>query len=562
MKKIHPLPHHIIAKIAAGEVIERPVFAVKELIENSLDAHADSIIITIEESGLKKIVVIDNGEGMGQEDLEESIKAHTTSKLSNIDGLAHIKTLGFRGEALSSIAAISKMTISSRIKNSSKGTSIRINNGNVEKISPIGIPIGTTVTVEQLFHTLPARKKFLKSPRTEFHHILDLVTCYALSYPHIHFNLIHNGKTIFDLPATKEPLQRIEKLLGKDIFASLIPLSFNDSHISISGFLAKPSLTTRTPNKQFLFINNRWVNDKVISSTIKSAYGSVLASNGYPICVLYFSLPFEMVDVNVHPRKEYVRFVDTQLLQESITRAVHQVLGRYDLTPDSTFTSLSLSDAVGSTESYAGKLLKERKTPWELSQKITIDYASLVQIHNVYILIPTVKGLLLVDQHAAHERILYEQLLEEFNKEKKQQNSFIFTKPGIFDLTYSETELLLEHLDFFQKIGWEIEHFKGTTFVIRSLPVLFQDRDYLVLLKEILEDLEHEQSHKIDIITHKMIAYIACHSAVRAGDTLTKKQMEELLKQLNKTFNNSNCPHGRPTRVSIELANINKMFKR
>jgi DNA mismatch repair protein MutL len=563
MRKIFSLSEQIVSKIAAGEVIERPVFAVKELVENAIDARADSIIVHIEESGLKKITVIDNGEGMSPEDLQESFKSHTTSKISQADELTYIKTLGFRGEALSSIAAISRMTINSRAPNNSAGTSIIIKYGKVEKISPIGIPVGTTVTVEHLFHTLPARKKFLKSTRTEFRHSIDLMMSYALSYPEIHFVLTHNKKIIFDLPSTKDPMQRIEKLLGKDIFSSLLPVEFTDSHISITGFLAKPSLTTRTPAKQFLFINNRLVSDKHISLTVKSSYGTLLAQNVYPICILYFTLPFEMVDVNVHPRKEYVRFVDTQLLQNAITQAVKQVLGRYELTPISSFNSLFLSDAVGSTKSYTGKLLKEKKLPWELSVKNEADYSNIMQIHNLYLFVATESGFLLIDQHAAHERILYEQLLLEFKKEKKKHTIFYFLKPEVFELNISETELLLEYLQFFQDLGWEIEHFKDTTFVLRSLPVIFQDRDYLILLKEILEDLQNENSHaEFDSITKKMIAYLACHGAVKAGDPLTKKQTKELLEQLSKTPNNATCPHGRPTRVFVELEKIDKLFKR
>jgi DNA mismatch repair protein MutL len=561
MNKIHQLPHDIVAKIAAGEVIERPVFAVKELVENSIDANADAITVLIEESGLKKITVSDNGEGMSNEDLKESFKSHTTSKLSKQEELTQVKTLGFRGEALASIAAVSKMTIASRVSDASIGTSISIKNGVIEKISPIGMPAGTTIDVDHLFHSLPARKKFLKSLRTEFRHILDLLIGYALSYPEIHFVLIHNKKTIFDLPKT-DLLYRIEKLLGKDMYSSLLPVEYNNSYVSVTGFVAKPTFTTKAPGKQFLFINNRLVTDKGISLSLKSAYGELLSGNVYPVCILSFSLPFEMVDVNVHPRKEYVKFADTSLLYDAIKQAILKTFASYDLMPDAEFTHLFLSDAVGSTESYAGKLLKEKKFPWELPAKIETDYSQLLQLHNLYLLVSNNTGFILIDQHAAHERILYEQFLREFSEEKKKRNVFHFPKPGIFDLGLSETELLLEHLEMFHELGWDIEHFKNTTFVLRSLPVLFQDRDYIVLLKEILEDLQNDNKHKLDSITKKMIAYLACRGAVKAGDKLDKKQMKELIEQLEKTKNNATCPHGRPTRISIELEKINRLFKR
>jgi len=563
MRKIHQLPHHIVSKIAAGEVIERPVFAVKELVENSLDAGADSIIVQIEESGLKKITVIDNGEGMSAEDLQECFKAHTTSKLRSEDELSHIKTLGFRGEALSSIAAISKLTINSRVAKESGGISVTLKNGKIEKVIPAGMPAGTSVIVEHLFHTLPARRKFLRSERTEFRHIIDLLTGYALSYPQVHFLLTHNKKTIFDLPKSSDPSLRIEKLLGKDIFSSLLPVSYKDSYISINGFIAKPMFTTRTPNKQFLFINKRLISDKGVSLSIKSAYGALLANTVYPVCILYFSLPYEMVDVNVHPRKEHVRFTDNILLHDAIRHAISQTLTIYDLTPVSDFNTLSLSDAIGSTESYAGRLLKEKRLPWELSQKLKTNYEDILQIHNLYLFVVTENGFLLIDQHAAHERILYEQLLNEFTKEKKKQNIFYFPKPGVFDLSFSEAELLHEYVNLFQDMGWEIEHFKNNTFLLRSLPVLFQDRDYVSLLKEMLEDLQHNnRREELDTISNKMIAYLACHAAVKAGDQLTKEQVKELIMQLEKTSNNATCPHGRPTKVWVSLEGIHKLFKR
>lgn len=419
------------------------------------------------------------------------------------------------------------------------------------------------MTIDYLFHNLPARKKFLKSPRTEFRHIIELLTGYALSYPHIHFVLTHNQKTLLDLPKSSDQLSRIEKLLGKDIVTMLIPVSYQNSYITISGFLAKPTVTARTQNKQFLFINNRIISDKRISLAVKSAYGTLLPSTAYPICLLSFSLPFEMVDVNVHPRKEYVRFSDQGLLHDAIKQAVAQTLTRYDLTPETSFASLFLSDGTGSTDSYAGKLLKEKELPWTLSTKLPTDQAEIIQLHNLYLLIVLDEGFFLVDQHAAHERILYEQLLGEFVNEKKKHTLFHFSKPSVFDLSISETELLLEYLSVFQELGWEIEQFKDTSFVLRSLPVLFQDRDYVALLREILDDLRTESKPKeFDSVTKKMIAYLACRGAIKAGDTVSKKQAKELFTQLEKTPNNATCPHGRPTRVLVDLEKIHRLFKR
>lgn len=569
MQKIKQLDPHIVSKIAAGEVIERPVFAVKELVENSIDAGADAITIIVEESGLKKISVIDNGEGMSKADLLESFKPHTTSKLKNEEALTKIQTLGFRGEALASIATISRLTIASRQATEAAGTMVTLKNGKREKIAPIGMPPGTHVTVDYLFHSVPARKKFLKSQRTEFRHIVDLLTHYALVHQSIHFVLKHNNKTILDLPRTSDQLQRIETLLGKDIYNALLPITYNDAYVTISGFVAKPLLTTRTPSKQFLFVNERQIRDKGLSLKIKASYGTLLETNVYPVCIIYLSMPFEMVDVNVHPRKEEVRFSNQELLYETIEKAIKQTLASQTILPtptywdDDSLPNFSLGDKTKTTESYAGRLLKEKKFPWELDTSLKFESDSVLQIHNLYLLVPTQNGMLLIDQHAAHERIRYEQLLETFQKEKEKHNIFQLPKPGVFDLSVSESETLQEYLSMFQDLGWGIEQFKGTTYLLTSIPVLFQDRNYHQLLQEMLEDLqENGKPQALDVLSKKMLAYLACHSAIRAGDRLTKKQAKELVEQLEKTPNNMTCPHGRPTRIVFDLAMLHKLFKR
>lgn len=566
MRKIFPLEPQIVSKIAAGEVIERPVYAVKELVENAIDAGADRIEVHIEESGLKKITVIDNGEGMSGEDLRECFKAHTTSKLRNEIGLEKIKTLGFRGEALASIAAISSVTIASKTQKNATGLCITVKNGKVGKEKPIGMPTGTQVTIDYLFHAVPARKKFLKSKRTEFRLILELLTNYALVYPDIHFILTHNAKMILDLPKSLERIDRIEKLLGRDIYQGLLPITYEDAYITISGYIVKPSLTTRTPSKQFLFVNSRQIRDKNLSLRIKAAYGTLLANTVYPICILYFSLPHEMVDVNVHPRKEEVRFSNPQHMYDSVEKVIKETFAQHPLVnsywdDETSFPGVPLHDSPGATTSYAGNLLKEKKFPWELDLSTEPDTSSIMQLHNLYLVVSDGDGFRIYDQHAVHERIRYEQLSEEFNKEK--QNIFELPKPGIFELTLSESELLEEYIPFFQKLGWGIEPFKATTFLLTTIPVLFQDRDYVTLLREMLEDIkENEKPNAIDGLSQKMLAYLACHSSIRAGDKLTKKQAKELIEQLTKTPNNATCPHGRPTQIKISQGMLNKLFKR
>lgn len=568
MPKIQQLPQHVISKIAAGEVIERPVYAVKELIENSLDAGADAIKVIIEDSGLKRISVIDNGEGMSLEDIQECFKPHTTSKLSSEEQLHQIHTLGFRGEALSSIAAISYVTINSKTKGSAAGNSVILRDGIVEKIAPIGMPIGTQITVENLFHSVPARKKFLKSQRTEFRHIIDVLTHFAFSHPQVQFILIHNGKTILDLPKANDAIDRIQTLLGNDVFANFVPIEFVDSYVTIKGYIAKPQITTKTPHKQFLFINGRKIHDKGISLAVKTAYGTLLEKQSHPVCLLFFSMPHEVVDVNVHPRKEEVRFMNAQDLLKMIDAAIQKTLVEHTITfnANSWKNNVFLGDSDTyfsgkSTDSYAGKLLKEQQLPWTLLQNAKTDISQVIQMHNLYLVASTNDGMAVFDQHAVHERILYEQYLKAFAEKKSDEDMHTFAKPKVIEFGLSDAELLAENIETFTTLGFALETFKGKSFLLRSVPQLLFDRDHKELISNILENLRIDIDD-VDATTKKMIAYLACRGAVKAGDSLTKMQCKDLLQQLEKTPNNATCPHGRPTKVLVDLDMIHKMFKR
>lgn len=559
MKKIFLLQDSIISKIAAGEVIERPVYAVKELVENALDAGASSIKVIVEESGLKRITVIDNGEGMSEEDMRDCFKPHTTSKLISEEQLEHISTLGFRGEALSSIAAISDMTINSKIKSAVAGLSVLLHEGTVAKIGSIGMPVGTQITVENLFNAVPARKKFLKSQRTEFRHILDVLTHMAFAYPHVQFTLVHNDKTIFDLPKTTDAIERVNELLGNDIFSSLVPISFEDSYARMHGFLAKPQVTTRTPHKHFVFVNGRKITDRGISLTVKNAYGTLLEKQAYPVCLLFFTMPNEVVDVNVHPRKEEVRFANAQDLFAALELAVKQTLAKYDSSFNTKGWSKNL--LLRDTDSYAGKLLKEQQLPWKLVQSNKLNPSQVVQMHNLYLITATEDGMTIIDQHAAHERILYEQYRTAYKEKQNDLDRHTFNPPKVIEVSMTERELLMEHLDMLSSLGFNIESFKGKSFLLRSVPQLLFDRNIQRVITDILENLRMD-SGDFESSSKKMISYIACRAAVKAGDSLTQEQSRELLKQLEKTANNATCPHGRPTRIAIDLSMLKKMFKR
>lgn len=564
MQKIIVLPEHIIAKIAAGEVIERPVYAVKELIENAIDAHATSLAIHIEDAGLKRITVIDNGDGMSKKDLQECFKRHTTSKIKEEDELLCIKTLGFRGEALASIAAISYMTITSRRKGDAGGIAIALHEGKVEEIKPIGIPIGTTVSVENLFISVPARKKFLKSKQTEFRHITDLVIHYALSYPSIHFLLTHNKKTIFDLATIPHVTQRIKMLLGNDVFEHVIPLTYQESYIKISGFIGKPSLATANQQKQFLFVNNRKVSDKLIALAVKEAFGTLLPSSSYPVFILYLSLPFETIDVNVHPRKEQVSFLNSRMIFDAVKLAVGEALNSNNLTFNLVKFKNDISAKKGETTSFAGTVLRETVLPWNKKKIDVIDTTTgILQMHNTYLVTATKEGMILIDQHAAHERILYEEFITAFENEKNKQRNYLLHKPLSFDLSITESLLFEEFASAFSTIGFEIDHMQGTTFVVRKAPLLFKGRNVKKIITEMLAEFAEDKTPKsIDIRSQRMLAFLACRAAIKSGDPITQAQATVLIKQLEEKKNNTTCPHGRPTRIAITVTQLQNMFKR
>lgn len=552
MGKIKLLPDHIIAQIAAGEVIERPAYAVKELIENSVDAKADFIQIYIEQAGLKKIMAIDNGEGMSKDDLLECYKHHTTSKLTN--NLHNIKSLGFRGEALSSIAAVSNLAIKSKTKNKANGNIINLKSGKFEKIITVGMPPGTCVIIENLFQNIPARKKFLFSVKTEFRHILEIVMEAALANPQIRFQLNHNDKIIFDLPRINNISERIKTLLGSDIFQELLPLNYEDAYIKISGFISKPTIVSTNSNKQYLCINNRFIKDKQINQAVKEGYGRLVRNDSYPIFVLFIKMPYEMVDVNVHPRKEQVAILNNEQITQKITSTVTDAIQKiynYDLFSDSNMPD------------YAAGILRDEILPWQL-QNITrlIKSSDILQVHNLYLVTQTYNGFLFIDQHAAHERILYEKYIKSFQKQTAKIRLFSLKKPLVLNLSPIEMNVFIEAKEMFTKLGFMIEEFGKTTVRVLSVPSFFRDHNIKNLIYELINDLSQGKKKQIDKQSQVMLGYLACRGAIKAGDKLTKKQCKELLKELEKTPNNQTCPHGRPTKVEVPLRNIHREFKR
>lgn len=551
--KIHKLSSLLISKIAAGEVIERPSFAIKELIENSIDAKATAIKIYIEESGLRKIQVVDNGEGMSEEDVREAWKPHTTSKIDEESELYSIKSFGFRGEALSSLAAISTLTVQSRREEDATGFAVVVKEGKLVKASVIGMPIGTIVTAQDLFASIPARKKFLNSPQAELRQMLDVVNNFAIAHPSVHFTFLHGKRVLLDYPPTKDVAERVEQFLGNAVSSFFIPVKKENSYVKIRGFIAKPQMHAGNQNKQYIFVNSRKVNNKIISTAAKEAYGTMLESATYPIFVLFLSLPFEMVDINVHPRKEQVAFLNNEFMFQTVKEVVVEVLAENNIT----FQNLSWKKmGAGMTKSFAATILKENVLDKESFGEER--HTKLIQLDKVYIIFADKGGLVLYDQHAVHERILFEKLRDEFLKQRESLELYELPMPVSLGLTTRESILFKEHKRLLEKVGFM---FKRKEVV--KMPFIFKDRNPKGLIMKVLEDIEANLGVlSIDKVTEEMIAFLACRAAVKAGDVLTEEQMKKLIMDLGKTANNTTCPHGRPTRVFMSLDQLNAMFKR
>lgn len=568
MSRIHQLPPELIAKIAAGEVIERPAYALKELIENSLDAGATYIKTELENAGLDKISITDNGHGMSIEDMLECYKPHTTSKISNENDLFSIQSMGFRGEALASLASISEMSIRSKTTQDTIGNEIKVISTHNTKPIPFGMPTGTQIIIEKLFHNVPPRKKFLETVAREFRLILEMITSLSLTNPSTGFYIAHNKKKILELPQNQDLLHRTQSLFGSSFPEQLLPVIHEDSYISITGFIAKPQLSTQSGSKQYVFINNRKIIDKTISSSIKDTYGTLLEAKSQPVFILYITLPYERVDVNVHPRKEEVAFAESDFVLETIKQAVKNTLSNQNLiyndrrwkkgeyTPP-VYNEYSVRE--GGTSGFVGSLLKDRTTPWTVETEV-LSSSDILQLHNLYLITQTKNGIILIDQHAAHERILYEQFLEEFNDLKKDSCELILAEPQKLDISISEKQILREHISEFKELGF---NFDIESDQIIAVPRIFSDRSINELVKELLEDyVTYKNIKEIDSRSHKMLAYLACRTAIKAGDSLTKEQARNLIEKLKKCNTPYTCPHGRPTQIEITLNKLHQMFHR
>lgn len=582
--RIRRLPEDLISKIAAGEVIERPFSVVKELVENSIDAGASRIEVDIEEGGRKRITILDDGIGMTRDESLLALERHATSKLPNEEALFSIRTLGFRGEAVPSIAAVSFMTLESRSQEGEEGARIEIEGGKIVKTIASSISRGTRISIQNLFFNTPARLKFLKSKETEFSHIASWIESIALSRFDIGFTLRHNGKTeLFARPQT-EAKERIREILGADIVEFFHPVSGNRGQLKISGFVADHRASGTSPKSLFFFVNGRIVRDRTLQHAVLSAYENLMMKHRYPWAVLYLDVPPEFVDVNVHPTKSEVRFANGNLMHELVRESLRQVLegargvvgGLEDLSERASFIQVNAEDRMGFSQFTSAAPINffERvpQRPETAAMAPSRDAYSeilpfknafrvLGQVHGTYLLCETDDKLLLIDQHAAHERIGFEKLHAQYESGGIEKQHLLI--PQNFDLRPSQGEILKKYLEDLANVGLEVEFFGGNTFILRTIPTLLDGSDVVSLIEELIDSLEAVgKLTPLEEKIHEVLERMACHAQVRAGQRLTNEEIEALIGEMGKTRFAGQCPHGRPSVLEVSFEEIEKWFKR
>ncbi|MGP8330065.1 MAG: DNA mismatch repair endonuclease MutL [Methanosarcinaceae archaeon] len=583
--KICILDETTINKIAAGEVIERPASVIKELIDNAVDAFATDVRVEVEGCLPIMMSVVDNGCGMSKNDVSIAFLKHATSKIRTADDLFSISTMGFRGEALSSIAAISKCTIITRQNDDISGTKVIVEGGDLKRITDVGTAVGTRVIVENLFYNTPARKKYLKSDRTELAHVTDVVTRYALGNTDISFTLISNKKVILRAPTSDGLFDRIIHVLGNDVAKDMIPISFGSEWAKVSGFVSKPKLTRSGNDLQLFFVNGRSVNSKAISNALRSGYHSLVPKGRYPAAIINVLIDPVDVDVNVHPTKTEVRFVNEKEIMGTIKIAVEQA-HRSQAFPEinernNTVQSL-FDESQPTVKKSVENTLRENTTPYHISIKDTdrrlkrtgrellaidldisdstkIDEIKILgQIDNLYIVAQSKDGLLLVDQHAAHERILFDQI-----KDRKDPGWQELLTPVTIELNAKERILLEEYIPYFEEFGFAISEFGTNTYVITAVPSIFGKLEDPDTLHDIISDILstgriRDETGIYDHVSKSM----ACRGAIKAGASCSFEQMESLVVQLMLTENPKTCPHGRPTMITFTRRELDKLFGR
>jgi DNA mismatch repair protein MutL len=578
--RIRYLPETLINRIAAGEVIERPAAAVKELAENAVDAGASRVEIDIREGGISAITVSDDGFGMNAEELAAALDRHATSKLPG-DDLLNIAHLGFRGEALASIAAVARVRISSR-ERGGEAWEIVAEGGKKGKPAPSSHPKGTQVEVRDLFFATPARLKFLKSERAEYMAVKDVVTRLAMAFPKIGFKLIHDGANSLNFPPGQDAQSRLAAVLGRDFGDNAMKISAQREGIQVNGYTGLPTLHRGTMQYQYLFVNGRPVRDKLLYGCLRAAYADVLARDRHPVAALFLDLPAEEVDVNVHPAKAEVRFRDVALVRSLIISAIKQALHENGKKSSSSLVAPTLNalrpanspapaPAPLSFSSY-GNLAEAPHMAYAPSARAEIQVAPEVvshplgaaraQIHENYIVAQTEDGLVIVDQHAAHERLVYERFKAQAAEDGVQKQGLL--TPEIITLDETRAENLLQHKDTLARLGLEIDAFGADAIAVQAIPALLGPKaDITGLVQDLADEtLERGEVRGLEEKLNHILATMACYGSIRSGRRMNAEEMNALLRQMEETPKSGQCNHGRPTYIELKLSDIEKLFGR
>lgn len=602
---IRILPNNLVNQIAAGEVVERPASVIKELVENAIDAGATSIEINLVDGGKSLMIITDNGKGMSKDELELAVERHATSKLPD-DNLFNINFLGFRGEALPSIASVARVTIVSRAKESENAWKIEVNGGEKSAPVPAAAQQGTRIEVRDLFYATPARLKFLKTAQGETGQCVDIVNRIALANPQIAFYLNDDGKKKIALQAQPGDLfdarlKRLSEVMGREFGENSLLIDAQRENLRISGYVSLPTLNKANSLSQYLFVNNRPVRDKLLLGAIKGAYQDVLAANRYPMCALFFDIEPAYVDVNVHPAKAEVRFYDNALVRGLLVSAIRHALNEG---AGRTSSTLSLADIVQDKipdfdnlpsradlgepvlplrgfqyqGSYGGGSRRQAVLP-ELERNFSVkaeperEYLpentetvgplglAKAQFLDTYIISQSEDAIIITDQHAAHERIVMEKMKENLAKGKAASQMLLI--PEVVDLSLSDKTRLLEAAEELAKLGLAVEEFGPSAIIVRETPALLGDCDVKALITDLAEEMaEWGKEYVLSEKLHLVCATMACHGSVRAGRRLNLDEMNRLLRDMEKTPHAGQCNHGRPTYIELKISDINKLFDR
>ncbi|MDH7485377.1 MAG: DNA mismatch repair endonuclease MutL [Anaerolineae bacterium] len=590
---IHILPPEVANKIAAGEVVERPASVVKELIENAIDAGASEIRVEAREGGRRLIRVQDDGCGIPAAEVELAFARHATSKLHTAEDLARIATLGFRGEALASIAAVSRLTMLTRAAEEPTGTLLRLEAGQVVTREPRGMPPGTTVTVEHLFFNVPARLKFLRAAATEAGHIHQIVTRYALAYPERRFSLVSDGRLTFQSTGSGKRYDVLVKVYGLEVAKQMLeiggsrvsgsaalaaqPASLQPLNLEpiVSGYVGVPSLHRANRQQITFYVNRRWIRDTSLAYAVVQAYHTLLPAGRFPVALLFLELDPAAVDVNVHPTKAEVRFSDERAVFQAVQREVRRVL--VDQAPVPTMAMppsawpspewVRRQTLVEAGERTARQLAIELHRPGETparppgAEPSPLPMLRLVgQLGATYIIAEGPEGMYLIDQHAAHERILYEKLMAE--KATASVSSQGLLEPLPLELTPLQAALVEEYLELLRGVGFQIEPFGGETYLVRGVPALLAVGDPRQALVEIIEGLSQDEELLAQEREEELVRLICKQAAIKAGQTLSVQEMQELVRQLERTASPRTCPHGRPTMIHLSAEQLAREFGR